>query len=308
MEAVQKANLPLELLNKHREALGLADAFVFDSEDALFADHPSPLRSAVVFLPKSRALIDMTLALVSGKVAKGGMVALVGANDAGIGSAKKAYEKNIGPVEQKIVGNHSALYIGKNARLAADKTVADFMKSFVVEARKVEATVADLPGVFSSGELDEGTRLLIEHLPLEKARVLDVGCGAGVIGAIYSKLSPKSEITASDMSILAVMAAKETARSNDAPMAVVRSDVFSGITGLFDLIVTNPPFHTGISTDYSFIEKFARDARKHIAPKGEVFVVANSFLSYKDILEKGIGPTEAVANDGKFTVWRSTKA
>jgi len=55
----------------------------------------------------------MTLAFASKAVSPNGEIVLVGANDAGIRSANKAYENNIGPIEEKIVGNHSALYIGK---------------------------------------------------------------------------------------------------------------------------------------------------------------------------------------------------
>ncbi|HEU5114770.1 MAG TPA: methyltransferase, partial [Candidatus Paceibacterota bacterium] len=82
--------------------------------------------------------------------------------------------------------------------------------------------------------------------------------------------------------------------------------VFESIEGTFDLIVSNPPFHKGIDTDYSFIDKLARDAKRHLSPGGAVYIVANSFLSYERIMEKSIGPTEVVANDGKFKVIKAT--
>jgi 16S rRNA (guanine1207-N2)-methyltransferase len=298
-------NLPLELLTKHRNALGLADSFVVDGEEALFQQSSIKHASAIVFLPKSRGLIDMTLALVSGMVAEGGTVALVGANDAGIGSAKKAYEANIGPVEQKIVGSHSALYIGKNSRLGASKKIEDFLSFSSLSHGNKTLEIANLPGVFSAGALDEGTKLLLDHIPYDKQTVLDIGCGAGVIGAFYKKENPRSEVTLADKSRLAVMAAEKTLLKNALAGHAVTSDVFSDIKGTFDLILTNPPFHKGIGTDYSFIENFARTARKHLNKNGEVYVVANSFLSYQEVLEKHIGPTEIVADNKKFRVFRA---
>lgn len=47
----------------------------------------------------------------------------------------------------------------------------------------VAGTLATLPGVFAGTRIDVGTELLLAHLDVESGeRVLDVGCGAGVIG------------------------------------------------------------------------------------------------------------------------------
>lgn len=300
-----KENLPLELFERHRSALGLANPAVFEHENQLFAERAAPIESAVVFLPKSKALIDMTLALVSEKVIEGGTVILAGANDAGIRSARDLFEKNIGPVEQKIVGNHSALYVGRNKKLGAGKTWRDFLSFSPIAYADTTIETAKLPGVFSAGELDEGTRLLLDNIPYDRAKILDVGCGAGVIGAIYRQKNPKSDVTMSDSSILAVRATEETLKKNKLEAKVVLSDIFSNIDGAFDLILCNPPFHTGIETDYSFIERFARDAKKHLNRGGEVYIVANAFLSYEDKLRANIGPTDIVAENKKFKVLRA---
>ncbi|MDO8579688.1 MAG: class I SAM-dependent methyltransferase [bacterium] len=301
-----KDNLPLELLNKHRKALGLADSIVFSDENNLLIEHPTSIPSAIIFLPKSKELIDMTLALVSKIVVENGTIVLVGANNAGIGSANKLYEANIGPVEQKIIGNHSALYVGKNKRLGAGKKLEDFLSYSPLSYGNIQIEVANLSGIFSVGELDEGTKILLDHIPYNKKKILDIGCGSGVIGVIYKKTSPESEITMSDSSKLAVLATKRTLERNKIEAKVIESDVFDDIKDSFDLIVTNPPFHKGIETDYSFVEKFARGAKRHLAKSGEVYVVANSFLPYIEILEKNIGPTDIIIDTKRFRVYKST--
>ncbi|HVU06563.1 MAG TPA: class I SAM-dependent methyltransferase [Candidatus Paceibacterota bacterium] len=306
---MKTGNQPYELFRKHAQELDLVEPLFIESDADIFRPAFSAAgaaaQSAVVFLPKSKGLIDMTLALVSGMVAENGLIVLAGANDAGIRSAKDLYEKNIGPVDRKIVGNHSALYVGRNKRLGAGKTWRDFLKFFSLSYKNLTLDIANIPGVFSAGELDEGTKLLLDNIPYDKASILDIGCGAGIIGAVYKETNPTADVTMSDTSMIAVHASEETRKKNGLAAQVVHSDAFESIEGRFDLIVSNPPFHSGIETNYSFIERFAAGAKKHLKPGGECYIVANSFLAYEGTLEKYIGPTETIADDGKFKVLRS---
>jgi 16S rRNA (guanine1207-N2)-methyltransferase len=303
----EKENLPQKLLNRHAEELNLKNPLIIEGETALFEPRTTLVESAIVFLPKSKALINMTLALVSGMVAEDGMIILAGTNDAGIRSANTSYETYVGPVEQKIVGNHSALYVGKNKRLGAGRKLTDFLSFSPLAIKDVSLKIANLPGVFSAGELDAGTKLLLETIPYDRTRVLDIACGAGIMGAVYKKINSASDVTLSDLSLLAVEATKATLQANDLAGTVITSDVFAGIKGTFDLIVANPPFHTGISTDHSFIEKFVADARKHLNRNGEIYIVANAFLPYKEKLER-IGPTIMAIETPKFIVWKTVAA
>ncbi|MDP1625434.1 MAG: class I SAM-dependent methyltransferase [bacterium] len=316
--------LPLALIERNRVALaahGLKDPLLFDSEESLFAPQAMgsapEAESAIVLLPKGKALIDMTLAFASKAVRKGGVVVLTGENDAGIRSANVAFEANIGPVQEKMVGNHSALYVGMNEKLTAHKNLADFLAYEPIVYKngteEIAVDVAHFPGVFNTGKLDAGTRLLLSHIPYGKKRVIDVGCGAGVIGTIYKKLSPDSEVSMCDKSRLAVLATKETLKKNGVEADVFESDVLAGVTRgadgrttQFDLIVSNPPFHTGIATDYAFIDRLSHEAKNFLAPSGELYVVANSFLPYERTLEMNVGPTTVVKDDGKFKVIRTT--
>lgn len=300
-----KENLPLELLHKHLPELGLTTPLYIEGEKELFTEKKAQHESAVVFLPKSKALIDMTLALVSGMVSKDGKIVLVGSNDAGIRSAKDMYEKNIGPVDQKIVGKHSALYVGKNQKLGAGKKIEDYLSYSPISYKDTTIEAANLPGVFSTGTLDAGTKLLLDHIPFDRKNVLDIGCGTGLIGSIYKKKNPASEITLSDSSLLATLATRKTLEKNKLTATVIESDVFSKISGTFDLILSNPPFHTGLDTDYSFINSFAQNAKKCLNKGGEIYIVANSFLPYKEILEKNIGQTEILVDNKKFKVFKS---
>lgn len=298
-------NLPLELFSKHQASLGLEGALVVDSDVIFSEKQTEPASGAVIFLPKSKALIDMTLAFVSSIVEKDGVIALVGEKKAGIESAKKLYEKNIGPVENKIIGKHSALYLGKNL----NKKEFDF-ESFVTTSEIIykdqEIKIAHLPGIFSAGTLDPGTKLLLDCLPIGAKKFLDLACGGGVVGTIYKKLSPETEITLSDSSLLAIESAHLTLALNGVQGEVIPSDIFSNLNNVFDVIAINPPFHKGIETNYSFIEKFSRDAAQYLLPDGKVFLVANTFLPYRTYLEQ-IGEVRVVSKDPQFTVYSVTR-
>jgi 16S rRNA (guanine1207-N2)-methyltransferase len=305
---------PQKLWERHRESLNIENPLVIDTEQALFDAwmrfslipeqgiiSPKPA-SALVYLPKSKPLIDMTLALVSGVVKKGGTVILVGGNDEGIRSSNELFEKNIGSIDEKIVGNHSAMYIGKNQALGAGKSLFDFLsyQSIVYSTMNIE--VASLPGVFSKGALDAGTRLLLDTIPYTAKNVLDVGCGAGIIGTIYKKKSPESTITMCDVSPLAIETTKKTIEKNKIEAKVFVSDVFSNVTGEYGLILCNPPFHKGVGTDYSFIEVFARDAKKHLAKDGSIYIVCNSFLAYEKKLEAAGFSVSMITDNTAFKV------
>jgi 16S rRNA (guanine1207-N2)-methyltransferase len=286
MRAMTVENLPKKLWNRHKDSLNIENPLVIDTEQALFAHMDDrDVKNALVYLPKSKGLIDMTLAFVSGMVTRGGTVVLTGGNDAGIRTSNELFEKNIGPVEQKIVGNHSAMYIGKNQALSAGKSLSDFLSYQSIIYGTMNIELASLPGVFSAGKLDAGTKLLLDTIPYTTKKVLDIGCGAGVIGAIYKKKFPKSDVALCDASTLAIEATKKTLEKNNFEAKVFISDVFSKVSGEYDLILCNPPFHKGVGTDYSFIETFARDARKHLTQDGEIYIVCNSFLAYEKKLE-----------------------
>ena len=75
---------------------------------------------------------------------------------------------------------------------------------------------------------------------LENERVLDMGTGCGIQGIIASKMG--ATVTSSDISEEALKCAKKNALLNGADITFVKSDLFSGIEGGFDLIMFNPPY------------------------------------------------------------------
>ncbi|STD25758.1 ribosomal RNA small subunit methyltransferase C [Enterobacter asburiae] len=101
-------------------------------------------------------------------------------------------------------------------------------------------TIKTLPGVFSRDALDTGSKLLLSTLtPHTKGKVLDVGCGAGVLSTVLASHSPKVRLTLCDVSAPAVEASRATLAANGIEGEVIASNVFSDVTGRFDMIISN---------------------------------------------------------------------
>ena len=63
-----------------------------------------------------------------------------------------------------------------------------------VSVRGLSLRLLTAPGIFSYRKLDYGTKVLIENMRIiHNAKVLDLGTGIGVIGIVYSILSPNSK-------------------------------------------------------------------------------------------------------------------
>jgi 16S rRNA (guanine1207-N2)-methyltransferase len=127
--------------------------------------------------------------------------------------------------------------------------------------------IRSAPGVFSPRKLDEGTAFMLSQMgrPEPATRFLDLGCGAGVVSCIATE-AWGCQVTAVDVSARAL---RLTALN--APRAeVLASDGFSSLGGRqFDLIASNPPYHTDFGVARAFIE----GAHAHLAVGGRLYLV-----------------------------------
>src|SRR5690606_1254737 len=100
-----------------------------------------------------------------------------------------------------------------------------------------------LPGVFHPG-LFSSTNFLLEFLAgqdLKNKSFLELGCGTGYLSVAAARAG--AEVTASDLSSMAVRNTKLNATQNKVSIKVVKSDLFANISGKFDVIAINPPYY-----------------------------------------------------------------
>ncbi len=162
-------------------------------------------------------------------------------------------------------------------------------------------------GVFSRGEVDEGSRILLEALPPLAGRVLDLGCGWGAIGVSIAAANPEARVTMADVNRRALALAEKNAAANRAACRVAESDGFSALEGeRFDAIVTNPPIRAGKQVIY----RLFADSAAHLAEGGALYLVirkqqgAESALKYLRTLFEAV---ERIGRDRGFWVLRAEK-
>lgn len=137
--------------------------------------------------------------------------------------------------------------------------------------RGVALTFQTDAGVFSKGEVDTGTRLLLEALPEEMSgEILDLGCGWGVIGISIAKKWPGTRVTMADVNTRALDLSRENAKRNGAEVTCVESDGMAELAEkTFDAVVTNPPIRAGKQVIY----RMFADAAARLKPGGALYLV-----------------------------------
>ena len=125
-------------------------------------------------------------------------------------------------------------------------------------------------GVFSKGELDPGTRLLLDALPDLTGDVLDVGCGWGAIGIAVAKAYPDCRVTMLDVNRRALALCRDNAAKNRVTATCLESDGLAAVAGqTFDAIITNPPIRAGKQEIY----RMFADAARQLNPGGALYLV-----------------------------------
>lgn len=133
-----------------------------------------------------------------------------------------------------------------------------------------EITLMTDAGVFSRGELDAGTRILLEALPQKlTGDVLDLGCGWGPVGVCVALQNPDCAVTFADINQRALQLSRQNAQKYGISAVFVQSDGFERIAGEFDAILTNPPIRAGKQTIY---QMFA-DSAARLRAGGALYIV-----------------------------------
>lgn len=125
--------------------------------------------------------------------------------------------------------------------------------------------------IFSKDHVDEGTQLLLSSLPplQSDSKVLDLGCGYGVVGITIKKLTPQSSVYCSDINEDALALCELNAKLNEVELQCIHSDGFQNIHQSFDKILFNPPIRVG----KAILFPLYLECMKHLETDGTLWMV-----------------------------------
>ena len=155
------------------------------------------------------------------------------------------------------------------------------------------------PGLFSPGHVDRGTLAMLSAAGFEPGmKVLDLGCGCGVVGIVAAKKCGQENVWLVDVDPLAVETARQNALDNGVPgVTLALSDGFKQLDAAgFDLILSNPPYQSDFSVAKAFIEK----GFNRLKLGGRLMMVTKRREWYKNRLIAVFGGVKICEIDGYF--------
>ncbi|WP_329116271.1 methyltransferase [Streptomyces sp. NBC_01465] len=276
---------------------------------------PERIDVLVVRVPKSLALLEDQLHRLAPAlhadtvVVGGGMVKEIHT------STLKLFEQIVGPTRTSLAVKKARLIFATPDPGIA-RSGSPWPRQYVLDGDSGDGaglTAVNHAGIFCAERLDIGTRFLLKHLPRRSGseRVLDLGCGNGIVGTAAAALNPDAEVVFVDESFPAVVSAEETFRANLGAERKAEFLVGDGTVsipgGSIDLVLNNPPFHTHQSITDQTARRMFSGSKAVLRNGGELLVVGNRHLGYHQMLRRVFGNCQVVAGDPKFVVLRAVK-
>jgi 16S rRNA (guanine1207-N2)-methyltransferase len=300
--ANQAGQLPA-LLAASGRAFALWNRRRVDSSKAEPWPAAGPFDVALLRLPKAKDEQEMAAHACLSVLAPGGRLVLYGGNDEGIRSAAGMIERS----ETLATRGHGRVVAAFSPpdpdRLRAP--LAAWRSTLSLEIGGSRRDWVSYPGIFAADRIDEGTALLIDALPPLRAgaRVLDYGCGSGVIGASATACASAIVLDLLDNDSVALEAARE-----NVPGARLLPGTTPADTGdaRYDAILSNPPLHRGLVEDHAQLEQLIADAPAHLKPGGVLQIVVQRRVPLDRLLGKRFTTVAIAAETGRYRVWRAS--
>ena len=270
-------------------------------------------RQPVLRLPREKARLELLCRWLAASLSGNQGLWLVGHNREGIKSAPKVLKRHFQQVSKIDAARHCVIWQADTPLMADENfNLAGEYQWFEHDVAGTSLGIAWLPGVFARQGVDDASALMIgtfadlfdHHAP---ERVLDVGCRGGILATAAAVTSNRTgklldRLVCSDSYALALEASRQTLARNGVEGTVIPSDVYSSISGRFDLILSNPPFHQGRDQDFRVPQALIREAPGYLGTNGRLRIVANRHLPYRGWMQKIFRQVELIAENRSFVV------
>ncbi|MGS0680463.1 methyltransferase [Shewanella sp. 125m-7] len=312
-------HLPKELLNTASSVCGLALDYhhhlmmlPYAAADlTLHFGHQLPndecFDTVIVYFPKAKSLAPYLFNLAAKHLKPQGQLIVVGENKGGIKSLAKLLPSYFDAPFKADNARHCIVFLSELNSEAPELKLKDWQTKYQLDTPQGQITICNLVGVFSEKKLDEGTKLLLENLPKMRGKVLDFGCGAGVIAAALLKAQPELTLECVDINAMALASCELTLAANGFNAKVFASDGLDQTNTRYDGIISNPPFHDGLASTTSIVTNFVKDSLAALASGGLFHIVANRHLPYSDTIAENFGSVNVAAENNKYKIYSNKK-
>ena len=169
----------------------------------------------------------------------------------------------------------------------------------IAEINNVRLDLETDPEIFSPAAADKGTLAMLSQVTFSsKDKVLDLGCGCGIVGIYAATVIGADRVVMTDVSPVAVLTAKMNAvRNNVDGIRICHGSCYEDVDDKdFTLILSNPPYHTDCSVAKEFIE----GGFKRLVLGGKMVMVTKRLDWYKNKLAAVFGGVRVSEIDGYY--------
>jgi len=271
-------------------------------------DHETPERYGLTLVlpPRQREEGRALLARAIRTTREGGVVMAAVSNLEGA----KTVENDL----KSLAGHITALSKNKCrvfwARIEANRLNGERLEEWTeldAPRRVADDRFLSRPGLFAWDHLDAGSRFLVDNLPpAMSGKVADLGAGFGYLGdEVLTRYPQVTRLDAIEGEARAVdMARQNLARFGERAQCHWL-DATGPLPGLYDTIVSNPPFHIDRADRHDLGRAFILSAARALAPSGTLWMVANRHLPYEDTLKGAFKSVTTPAENPNFKVFRA---
>jgi len=167
------------------------------------------------------------------------------------------------------------------------------------QVQGIELVLQTNEEVFSPTAVDRGTKAMLSFVEFKSEdKVLDLGCGCGVVGILAAKQIGADKVVMCDVSQNAVQLSGQNAELNGVGGVIIRqSDGLKEISERdFTLILSNPPYHT----DFAVAKGFIEDGFKKLSIGGKMIMVTKRLDWYRNKLSSVFGGVTVKEKDGYY--------